>query len=157
MFLSITNQVKLWLLDFIQLKIQCFSRIKHKSILVDIFLSLLYRLWKIFLLLLYDRICLLRVSWVILHWLLCLLIYYHQFSSFVFSIFHIWRKKIYVISYPLLSFFKLNNVYSKGMNIKILIRFFALFFAFWDFFLSNSRKRSFSDSFDNSKNRHLKC
>ena len=31
-----------------------------------------------------KRICLLRVSCSILHWLLCLLIYYHQFSSFVF-------------------------------------------------------------------------
>ena len=107
--------------------------------------------------LVYNWMHLLRVSCNILHWLLCLLIYYHQFSSFVFSIFHIWRKKIYVISYPLLSFFKLNNVYSKGMNIKILIRFFALFFAFCDFFFSNSRERSFSDSFDNSWNRHLKC
>ena len=92
------------------------SSVYSKSYLLIIALKCMS---KRFLFLVYNWICLFRVSCSILHWLLCLLIYYHQFSSFVFSIFHIWRKKIYVISYPLLSFFKLNSVYSKGMNIKI--------------------------------------
>ena len=58
---------------------------------------------------------------------------------------------------PPFKFLQIKQRLFKRDEHKNLDKIFCPFLCLLRFFFSNSRERSFSDSFDNSWNRHLKC